>query len=77
MPLMNSSTPLLTLEQRKALIWIKEHQPVVPPLAIVPSRLRIGLAQAGLIQFDPNRRRFDAPRFCLTEAGLRALNPLS
>jgi hypothetical protein len=74
---MNSSTPTLTLEQRVALVWIRDHQPVMPPPNKVPSRVRVHLLRSGLIHFDPNRRLFDPVTFVLTDAGRRALSPLS
>lgn len=74
---MNSSTTLLNLEQRVALVWIRDHQPVMPPLDRVPSRLRVQLLRSGLIQFDPKRQMFDPVTYVLTDAGKQALSPLS
>ena len=68
-----TSQPLLTLDERKALVWIRDNQPCVPPLSKVPNRVRVGLLQRGLIQFDPKRQRFDSVTYVLTEAGKAAL----
>lgn len=70
---MNSSLPTMTLERRLALIFIRDHQPVMPPVAKVPPHIRIGLLRAGLIEFDPKRKRFDPPAYCLTARGREAL----
>lgn len=72
-----NSSPILTLEQRVALVWIRDHQPVMPPLAIVPSRLRVHLLRSGLIHFDPARLPMDPVTYVLTDMGIQALNPLS
>ena len=71
---MNFSTPLVNLEQRKALLWIRDHQPVLPPADKVAAKVRVHLLQAGLIQFDPNRKRFDPVTYVLTDAGRQALS---
>jgi len=68
-----NSLPVPTLEQRLALLWIRKHQPVAPPLSEVPRRVRIRLYQLGLIQFDPNRRQFDTVQYCLTDKGNEVL----
>lgn len=74
---MNSSIPLLSLDQRKALLWVKARQPTdfpsvrdktAPTFALMFSLIRLGL-----IQMDPNRRQYDSPRFCLTERAETAL----
>jgi hypothetical protein len=41
----------------------------MPPLLAVPAPVRIALLRSGLIHFDPNRKRFDPPRYCLTALG--------
>ena len=76
MPLTNSETTSrspLNLEQRKALVWIRENEPCMPPTDRVSSRLRVWLLQGGLIQLDPKRRRFDSITYVLTDAGREAL----
>jgi hypothetical protein len=65
----------VTLEQRRALVWIRDRQPVMPPIDAVPAPIRIALLRSGLIHFDPNRKRYDSPRYCLTDAGHNALQP--
>lgn len=73
---MNSETTsrsILSLDERLALLWIREHQPCIPPLKVVSGRTRIALLQRGLIQFDPKRHRFDTVNYVLTDAGAAAL----
>lgn len=73
---MNSMTtsPTLTLDDRLALLWIRDNQPCMPPLRVVNGRTRVGLLQRGLIQIDPKRHRFDSVTYVLTDAGAAALS---
>jgi hypothetical protein len=76
MPLTNSQTTspiLLSLEERKALLWVKDHQPCPLSLNRCAPHVRISLFRRGLIQFDPKRKRFDPITYALTDAGLAAL----
>ena len=67
----------LTLERRRALLWVKQHQPTQFPSSRDTSapthRTIIELKQEGLIGLDPTRKRFDTIRFCLTEAAEQVL----
>jgi hypothetical protein len=69
----------LSLEHRRALLWIRANQParmVTPHEPGVPSsRTRVELLKAGFIEFIPARERFDPVSYCLTRAGEEALDP--
>jgi hypothetical protein len=69
---MNFSIPLLTLDERRGLIWIKVNQPAtilrMTPGAPSP-KVRQALLERGFIHFDPNRKRYDPITYCLTPAG--------
>lgn len=73
-----SPTPL-RLDERKALLWVRKHQPTPgthyrDPDA--PSRpVLLALIQRGLIGLWPGRRRYDPLTYSLTEAGQKALEP--
>jgi len=69
-----TSPPLLSLDERLALLWVRDNQPCMPPLSKVANRVRVSLLQRGLIQFDPKRHRFDSVTYVLTEAGVAALS---
>lgn len=69
--------PTVTLDQRKALLWVRKHQPTPfgstkDPDAPKHDTMR-DLARLGLIQMNPARRPYDAPRFCLTPKGNEVL----
>lgn len=67
-------TTLTTLDERLALLWLRKHQPAGwYEQGAPPSRMRTHLLRAGLIQINPNRKRFDPVTFCLTQAGQEAL----
>lgn len=67
----------MSLERRLALLWVRKHQPT--PMGsskdpdAPPRRVMIDLVRLGLIQFDPNRKPFDSPTYCLTARGHEAL----
>ncbi|MEH2525815.1 hypothetical protein V1288_003724 [Bradyrhizobium sp. AZCC 2176] len=73
---MNSSTRLLSLEERRALLWVRANQPAVMS-RLTPgaptTKTRIALVQEGLIAFAPDRNRFDPPAYCVTAKGEEAL----
>ena len=73
----SSPTPVVTLDQRRALLWMRKHQPTPYPSTRDPDapshRTLSSLLRAGLIHFDPNRKKFDSPRFCLTARGNEVL----
>jgi hypothetical protein len=72
-----TSQTLLTLEERKGLLWFQRYEPTQWPGRDNPPshRTLIALMRAGLIHFWPGRKRFDPPIYCLTEAGRKALQP--
>jgi hypothetical protein len=75
---MNLSTPFLNLDERRALLWIRAHQPAVID-TMTPGaprgKLRHSLMERGYIEFDPKRQMFDPVKYCLTKAGEAALKP--
>ena len=77
MPVMNFSTPILTTSERVGLVWISQHRGEYPPYDKVNHRTRYHLLQNRLIEFDPKRKPMDPVTYWLTEAGFRALDPLS
>jgi hypothetical protein len=64
---------------RKTLLWVRKHQPVTWPREGDPHAPRHGhlvkALQAGFLEFDPRRKRFDPVAYVLTEAGRKALEP--
>ena len=73
----NSSSPMLTLDQRLALLWVRKRQPTdfgstKDPKAPRHETMR-DLIRAGLVQMNPNRRPYDSPRFCVSPLGVEVL----
>ena len=68
---------MVTLEQRRALVWVKKHQPTGFPSTKLPDAPKHatmrGLIRAGLLCMNPNRKAYDVPRFCLSPQGEQAL----
>lgn len=74
---MNSSLPILSVEQRLGLLWVRKHQPT--PMGsskdphAPPRRVMVDLVRRGLIEFDPRRKPFDSPTYCVTKRGAEVL----
>jgi len=71
---------MLNLEQRLALLWVRDHQPAQWPPDCkddkTPShKAMIWLAREGLIRIWSRRQRFDPMSYELTEAGAKLLQP--
>jgi hypothetical protein len=70
---------MLTLDERKALVWFRSRQPTRWPVhldgATPPRKVFDQLVIRQLIHLDPNRKRFSPPSYVLTEAGRRELEP--
>lgn len=68
----------LDLEQRKSLLWFREHSPSPAAARDLPQRPhRIVLLQRGLIEFDPARKRFDPVTYVITQKGRDYLRGLT
>ena len=67
----------LSLEQRRALLWVKKNQPTAFPALNKQSpaarRALIDLVRLGLISLDPMRKAFDPPLYVMTDKGKAAL----
>lgn len=64
----------LSLDERKALNWYREHGPADVGAYGSPDKvLRIALARRGLIGIAQNRRRFDPIAYEITERGREVL----
>lgn len=73
---MTTAPAILRLDERKALLWFRKHEPAMPSLrdpAAPTYRMLARLVQAGLIQLWPGRKRYDPLIYSLTQAGLNAL----
>jgi hypothetical protein len=70
---------MMTLDERKGLLWFRKHHPADWPNLndpdCPPRVVLIRLLNSGLVSFYPNRRRFDPVLYSLTEAGRKALEP--
>lgn len=77
LPTNSSPIPSVTLDQRKALVWIRKRQPTPFPSTKDPDapkhEMMRDLIRAGLVGMNPNRKAFDVPRFCLTAKGNEVL----
>lgn len=64
----------LSLAERKALNWYRVNGPALPNASGAPQTPhRTALVRRGLVQIDPNRKRFDPILYSITERGLEAL----
>jgi hypothetical protein len=64
----------LSLNERKALNWFKAHSPTGPsPVGLPKSEYRAVLMVRGLIEIDPQRKRYDPISYVITPKGLEAL----
>jgi hypothetical protein len=73
-----SVNPMLTLEQRRALLWIRSKQPTVISVfdpGAPGGKTREFLLTEGLIALDPQRKRHDPLVYSLTDKGEAALKP--
>jgi hypothetical protein len=69
----------LNLEERKALLWLRKHEPTTYPRFNDPDcpthRVLVRLMHGGLIELWPGRKRFDPLTYSLTQKGKEALQP--
>jgi hypothetical protein len=65
----------LNLEQRKALLWFRKHQPTGWRANGPSHKAYMALIHYKLIQLDPKRTYGEPLQFVLTEQGRKALEP--